>query len=130
MRSPRICQNNAYRVAEWNGIVELFEKCTTFAPKDRPVAKDIVDFLCKTSGSRCLDIPLRVSQNSAVENATGLNESTDGTNSCASLSLAFCDLLFKKDGEITVGDEGFLHMALLAEEVIEVYPAKVNCYRR
>ena len=120
----------AYRVAEWNEIAELFEKCTAFAPKDRPNTKDIVDLLIKTSGSSCLNIPLRVSQNSAVENATDFNEVTDGTNSCALLSLAFCNLLFKKDDEIPVGEEGFRKIASLAEEVIENYPAKFNSYRQ
>lgn len=115
-----------YQVTDLYGIFEIYERCTRFEAGERPDAKDIVhDIMCKASAPNCLDIPLRVSQNSAVENATAISARADGTNSCAFLSLIFCHLLCQKDHQISVGHE----MAALAEEVIQTYPARFNVHR-
>ena len=78
---PSHSQKYVYQVTDWYGILQLLEKCTSFQPEDRPDAKDIVHILCKARAPSCLDIPLRVSQNSAIENAAVLSASTDKTNS-------------------------------------------------
>ena len=119
---------NVYQVTDWYGILQLFEKCTSFQPEDRPDAKDIVHILCKARAPSCLDIPLRVSQNSAIENAAVLSASTDGTNSCAFLSLIFSHLFRKKEDNIS-GEDQFQRMASLAEQVIQTYPERFNSYR-
>ena len=79
----------------------------------------------KASGPNCLEIPLGVSQNSALETPTAIIALADGTNSCAFLSLIFSHLLWEKSGQISPGDE----MAALAEEVIETYPTRFNRHR-
>ena len=80
---------------------------------------------------RCRDIPLRCSQNSAVEDPAAHSASADGTNSCAFLSLVFCHLVCQQDDHFNESPpvDEFLQMASLAEEVMQTYPAKFNYHR-
>ena len=89
-----------------------FKQCARFSPKDRPKCPEIVQsFRNSKHGASCRDIPLSVSQTTAVDRhdtlvaagATPLNADVpnDATNSCSFLSVIITDLFVEEGTNVT-----------------------------
>jgi hypothetical protein len=129
------------QATDWIPIWNAHKRCTTVNSRDRPKINEIVqDLERKEVRDRCQDIPLSVSQNSALEEITMHttshfehdNEiiiSNDGTNSCSFLSVNFVSQLLKRPKDSGTHDD-WLDIAALAEDVIKRTPSIVNPYRK
>ena len=88
-----------------------FKQCACFSPEDRPKCPEIVQlFRASKQGSLCRDIPLSVSQTTAVDHhdnlvavgATSLNADipNDAINSCSFLSVIITDLFVEEGTKV------------------------------
>ncbi|KAK3728841.1 hypothetical protein QZH41_007645 [Actinostola sp. cb2023] len=125
----------SYQLTEWIKILNAHERCTQLNPKDRPTAEEIVQSFEAETMPRCRNIPLAISQSSAVEQGSMMmasrenNIHNDGTNSCAFLSVHFCHRLITEIGNKPAETETWNNIATLAEGVILNTPEKVNPFR-
>ena len=80
---------------------DIIQKCLTWDSKDRPDINEVHLFLGEECEYISIDVPLRNSQNSALERLDRLVAcgqkatfpTNDGTNCCSFLSVAICDKL-------------------------------------
>lgn len=88
---------------------EMYTECTKFVPSDRPTVQQIVARLqmqaCDNNHSICRNIPLSVSQSTAVEHhdklvavgaASCRDIPDDATNACALLAVGIADRLMQE----------------------------------
>ena len=81
-------------------------ECGNFDPLKRPTAVKVVEMLTEKKALPCYDIPLAVSQSTAVENhddlvavgaATLQVIAEDATNSCAFLLVLICNHVIEQE---------------------------------
>ena len=138
-------ENN--RGSQWSVINRLFDDCVDFKPLSRPMLDHIGDILKNDKESKCVNILLSMSQESAMESynlhaAQAIANSVmpslqlptnNGSNSCAFLSLAICDDITSQLTAIAPNDlseEEFSFMLkTAAERQILHLPSSVNQVR-
>ncbi|CAB4012775.1 Cyclin-dependent kinase-like 2 [Paramuricea clavata] len=102
------------KATDWPIVYDAFEQCVRFKPSERPGAKDICQLLEQKDFSHpCQDIPLRVSQSTAI---TALDAAAvkcnaqlhcdniienDASNSCAFLCIITADMLLSRVNDLS-----------------------------
>lgn len=130
------------QATDWFMISEAFEQCTSFTPSERPSVREIEELFSATETDKPIvrDIPLKVSQTSAVSNfdrsalvaGVALKEPAvipnDATNGCAFLCLQIANLLLQ-DGDCSAKEDEWKDTASLVEDVIVNSPKHFNRLR-
>ena len=129
------------QATDWFVVSEAYEKCTCFRPSERPPAAEIKELFREDNHvPTCKDIPLKVSQSSAVASydhevlsaGCELKEMAvipnDGTNACVFLCLLISDRLYR-DGERPLSEDCWRDTASLVEEIIVTSPSSFNRLR-
>ena len=115
---------------------DIIQKCLTWDPKDRPDINEVCLFLEEEREYISTNVPLRNSQNSALEKFDRLvacgQEATfptnDGTNCCSFLSVAICDKLVNLRNP---SDEHWVEtFKTVIENSVNSLPKEVNLYRK
>ena len=102
---------------DWLKVDESFDECTKFRPADRPSTAWVADLLQDEKRSISPDIPLSVSQSTAVEYhdqlvavgaaPPGEDIADDATNSCALLAVGIADKLLEEGSQTGRGKKLF-----------------------
>ena len=131
-----------YQATNWLVISEAFKRCTKFTPSERPTVAEIAKLLNEENGvPTCQDIPLKVSQTSAVADfdrslltagrqlRKGLDMiPNDATNGCAFLCLQVTDRLIQ-DWDCSSVEERWESAVSLVEDIVFRSPEKFNRLR-
>ena len=126
----------------WWEMEKPFKQCACFFPEDRPKCPEIVQlFRASKQGPLCRDIPLSVSQATAVNHhdnlvaagATPLNVDipNDATNSCSFLSVIITDLFVKEGTNVTPSFDNskWDSLARKIDNIIITMPGRFNPFR-
>ena len=126
------------QATDWSIIEDVFKRCLSFTPQERPSAQEVRKILERDNLSApCRDIPLSCSQTSAIENvATATkcnlhvsNILNDGTNSCAFLSVLIMGKSIHDGDDLPRTVDEWNQIAQGVEDVITNAPTQFNQLR-
>ena len=120
----------------WYAIQNISKACTTFEPKDRPSASEILAMINKDSSASSMDLHLKVSQGSAHiaqhhSQVTDIHRpDIDGTNACAFLSAQIAHDIHQLQAEGRGGKGSVrLDITKVAEHAINALPHAIKRHR-